>query len=440
MKTFKEFVAVGVTIAMSLGALAACGASDQSEVRRDSTGAVVIKFGINVANPQKQEPATYAIVNAFNKKNKGKYKVKFEAADTETHNKNMKLEASDGSLPEVFWVEGSQVTDFLKADVLLNLKDFLAENPSIKKGLSGAEKAFQTNDVQYGLPYQSNVQGFFYNKEIFDKAGVHYPTNSTTYDEFLRIVSKLKNYGVTPITIGSKNSSYAMWEFNLWLSRYGWQENIPSILKGKKKFNNPSFRNAFTKIEKLRQASAFPGNVSTMEYFDAKQQFEDGKAAMFGSGQWDNSEFDKKFGSHIGFWWGPTFTDSHYSQKVGMRVPSAPIAVNSSISDNAEVKKATYAFLKFYYSKKAAKISYENSVFPGTNYPGLSPRKNQYTMTEMVKALSDRSYTYPEAAPDLTVSTAVQQALYDSIFGVIQGTYTPDQALKKIDEAQKNNN
>ena len=41
----------------------------------------------------------------------------------------------------------------------------------------------------------------------------------------------------------------------------------------------------------------------------------------------------------------------------------------------------------------------------------------------------------PEAAPDLTVVSAVQEALYNSMFGVMQGTYEPSEALDKIDEA-----
>ena len=206
---------------ITLGSLAGCG--DDSGTKKDASGATVITFGINVANPAKQEPATNAIVEAFNKANKGKYTVKFEAADTESHNKNMKLEASDGTLPQVFWVDGSQISDFQDAGALLNLKDFLNANQSVKKALAGSEKAFQGEDgTQYGLPYQSNVQGIFYNKELFDKAGVAYPTDDTTYEDLLGMIAKLKASGVTPLAIGSKNSSFAMWEFNLWLARYGW--------------------------------------------------------------------------------------------------------------------------------------------------------------------------------------------------------------------------
>ena len=414
------------------------GCGGKTSATKDADGATVIKFGINVANPAKQEPATNAIVEAFNKENKGKYKVQFEAADTESHNKNMKLEASDGTLPQVFWVEGSQVTGFNESGVLLDLKDFLKQNPNVKKALNGSEKAFQDDSgVQYGLPYQSNVQGIFYNKELFDKAGVEYPNDDTTYDEFIQMVDKLKASGVTPLAIGSKNSSFAMWEFNLWLARYGWSDSVQDVLNGKQKFSNPELVKAFSKIQGLSKAGAFPENMSTIEYFDAKQQFDTGKAAMFGSGQWDCAEFDKNLGDKIGFWWGPTFKDSKADQKLDMKVPSAPIAVSASVSDNEDIKNATYAFLKFYYSKDAAELSYENSMFPATSYVGLTPDSKQYSMSAMADALSN-GYESPVAAPDLTVPSAVQQSLYDGLFGVMQGTYTPQQALTKMDEALAN--
>lgn len=160
-------IGAGVAALTIIGTLAGCGGSD-TEVTKDDSGATVIKFGINVANPAKQEPATNDIVEAFNKANKGKYKVEFVAADTESHAKNMKLAASDGTLPQVFWVEGSQVTEFNEAGVLMDLTDFLDQNSDVKDALNGSEAAFRDgNGVQYGLPYQSNVQGIFYNKDVF---------------------------------------------------------------------------------------------------------------------------------------------------------------------------------------------------------------------------------------------------------------------------------
>lgn len=434
-RTLKKLLSAVMAGTMAVGLLAGCSGGKEPEPKAESEGgATTIKFGIHVANPQEQEAVTYNIVQAFNEKYDGKYKVEFEASDKESHSKNMKLEASDGTLPQIFWLDASEAPEYSDSGVLMDLSDFLSENSDIQTALGGMENAFQDDNGQYGLPYQCNVQGIFYNKDLFDKAGIEYPTNDTTYEEFIEMIKKLKESGVTPLSIGSKNSAYAMWEFNETLARYGWAENIDSILSGEKKFNNEDLNACFEKLKGIADAGAFPENMATIEYFDAKQLFIEGKAAMFGTGQWDCAEFDENIGEKVGFWWGTKFTDTNYNQDIAMKVPSAPIVVNAEVADDDAVKEAVYEFLKFYYGEDAAKISYEGSIFPATNYSEVAATDTQYSMNAMLEALA-AGWESPEAAPDLTVVSAVQEALYNSMFGVMQGTYEPSEALDKIDEA-----
>lgn len=436
VKKLRKIFSAMLVSTLSLSLMAGCGDSS-NETKTDESGATVIKFGVHVANPEEQEPVTYNIVQAFNKANEGKYKVEFEAADTETHSKNMKLKAEDGTLPQIFWIEGSEASEYSEAGVLMDLTEFLDENTEIKKALGGMEAAFKDDNGQFGLPYQCNVQGIFYNKELFDKAGVSYPTDDTTYDEFVEMIKALKTSGVTPLAIGSKNSGFAMWEFNEFLARYGWEDNIENILSGSDKFNNAELLACFEKLKGLKDAGAFPDNMATIEYFDAKQLFDGGSAAMFGTGQWDCAEFDENIGDKIGFWWGPKFTDTQAEQNIAMKVPSAPIGVSAAVADDDNLKEGVYKFLSFYYGEEAAELSYEGSIFPATNYEGVAASDSQYAMNAMLEALAD-GWESPEAAPDLTVRSAVQEALYDGIFGVLQGTYEPAEALDKMDTALAN--
>lgn len=439
-KNMKKFLSATLVATMSLGLLAGCGGKSNSSAdasTKDADGATVIKFGIHVANPKEQETVTYNIVEAFNKEYKGKYKVEFVAADTEAHSKNMKLAAQDGTLPEIVHLDSAEAPEYNEAGYLLDLADFLKENTDVDDALNGMGDAFAADGVQYGLPYQCNVQGFFYNKDLFDKAGVAYPTDDTTYDEFIDMIGKLKDSGVTPIAIGSKNSSFAMWEFNEFLSRYGWGENIDSYTGDKASYSNDDMKACFEKIKGIADAGAFPENMATIEYFDAKQLFDEGSAAMFGTGQWDCAEFDENIGDKIGFWWGPKFDDSSYSQEVDMKVPSAPLVVSAAVADNDTTKEAVYAFLKYYYGKDAASISYEGSIFPATNYDGIAATDSQYAMNAMIEALGN-GWSTPEAAPDQTVNAAVQEAMYDAMFGVMQGTYSPDEAIANMDSAASN--
>lgn len=82
-------------------------------------------------------------------------------------------------------------------------------------------------------------------------------------------------------------------------------------------------------------------------------------------------------------------------------------------------------------------MSYEGSIFPATNYEGVAASDSQYAMNAMLESLAS-GWGSPEAAPDLTVPSAVQEALYDGIFGVLQGTYEPAEALDKIDTSLAN--
>ncbi len=121
-----------------------------------------------------------------------------------------------------------------------------------------------------------------------------------------------------------------------------------------------------------------------------------------------------------------------------MKVPSAPIVVNADVADDDTMKEAVYTFLNFYYGEEAAGISYEGSIFPATNYSDVSASDTQYAMNAMLTALAD-GWASPAAAPDQTLSSAVQTELYNGIFGVLQGTYTPEEALDKMDESMSYN-
>ena len=51
-----------------------------------------------------------------------------------------------------------------------------------------------------------------------------------------------------------------------------------------------------------------------------------------------------------------------------------------------------------------------------------------------IEALAS-GWAVPEAAPGQTLTPSVQEALYDGLFGVMQGVYTPEQALDNMDAA-----
>jgi raffinose/stachyose/melibiose transport system substrate-binding protein len=75
----------------------------------------------------------------------------------------------------------------------------------------GAMSIYQVDGVQYGIPYNFGLVGFWYNKDLFAQAGISEP--ATTWSQFLTDVQKLKDAGITPISVGAGDK---------WPAKFNW--------------------------------------------------------------------------------------------------------------------------------------------------------------------------------------------------------------------------
>jgi raffinose/stachyose/melibiose transport system substrate-binding protein len=437
----KKLLSVLLVTAIMASGFAGCGSTETTPDSNSNTtsgtsaktASTTITLGMHVANTKDQEPVTYNIVQKFMDANPD-IKVEIQGNDKDEHVKKMKMAAQSNELPDVFWMDSSVAPELSDAGLLLDLNDFLKANPDVAKAIpDNMKEASMANGVQYGLPYQALVTGIWYNKDIFKKYGVEEPTNGTTYEKLLDAVKTFKKNGIVPISKGAKDT-YSVWAFLIAFERYGYFDKIDDILAGKEKFDNPEFLKYFDKLAELGKNGAFPSNAATLTYFQAKEEFIAGKSAMFDSGMWDAGALDTTLGDNTGFWWGPTFSDTDKTQTVKMKVSSAPLCVSKAVGDDEAKKAAVYKFLAFYYGQDAAKISYEGSIIPATNYQVDIDLSKKPAFAAIVKALNDQSWTSPKAQPDLVLKEAVQAQLYDSMYGTMIGTYKPEDALKKIDD------
>lgn len=450
MRKVKKAAAFLISTALTFSILTGCGSgggqsssategekqelplSAENPEAQSAGEAITITLGMHVANVDEQEPVTANIIKAFEEVNPD-IRVEIQGNDKDEHVKKMKMAAQANELPDIFWMDSSVAPELSEAGLLLDLSEFLNQYPEAAAGLdNNMKEANSLNGVQYGLPYQSLVTGIWYNKALFSQYGLEEPKNGTTYEELLEMVRVFSENGITPIAQGAKDT-YSIWAFLIAMERYGYFGQIDAILKGETKFNNPEFVKFFEKLEELGKEKAFPENCATMTYFQAKEEFVAGKAAMFDSGIWDAGELDGSLGENAGFWCGPVFADTDVNQQVKMKVSSAPFCVSAGVGEDEAKKEAVYRFLEFYYGEEAAKISYEGSMIPATNYKVDIDMSGKPAFSAAASALADEAWTSPVAQPDLVLKEAVQAQLYDSIYGTMLGNYTPAEALDKMD-------
>ena len=56
---------------------------------------------------------------------------------------------------------------------------------------------------------------------------------------------------------------------------------------------------------------------------------------MFNSGAWDIGDFEgSDIASKIGFFWGPTFSDSQYEQQIGIKASGGVYVVSSKAAED----------------------------------------------------------------------------------------------------------
>ena len=83
------------------------------------------------------------------------------------------------------------------------LKDITADVADVAPTMSPtAVNAFTIDGKVIGVPFEMGEVAFYYNKKLFEKAGVK-AEDIKTWDDFLGAVKKIKAAGITPIVVGA---------------------------------------------------------------------------------------------------------------------------------------------------------------------------------------------------------------------------------------------
>ena len=106
--------------------------------------------------------------------------VKVTVSDWEPYWDKLQTLLAGGAAPDVFAMDGPLFPDYAGRDVLLDLSSYIqAESYPLSSLADLAVKDFATSDGrQMGLPRDLNVIALFYNKKMFDAAGIPYPDDS----------------------------------------------------------------------------------------------------------------------------------------------------------------------------------------------------------------------------------------------------------------------
>jgi raffinose/stachyose/melibiose transport system substrate-binding protein len=180
---------------------------------------------------------------------------------------------------------GGEMIEQVKSDYL---KDITADTKNEVASMGPAAKIWSVNGKQYGLPYDFGIEGFWYNKDMFSKAGI--TDTPKTLDDLKAAIAKLKAAGDIPIALGAGDKWPAG---HVWYN-FAVRECPPSALDNastKQDFSDPCFVKAGQDLKDFIALNPFqPKYLATSGQQGATSSaglLANGKAAMELMGAWD---------------------------------------------------------------------------------------------------------------------------------------------------------
>ena len=210
-------------------------------------------------------------------------KIQFQFLENEAFKAKLPTLLQSSDAPSMFYTWGGGVLKAQSAtgairDVTAALD---ANNGAWRNTISSAALDGMSFDGKvWAIPYQSGVVSFFYNKALFQKAGVD-ATGIKTWDDFLAAVQKLKAAGITPIAGGGGDKWPIHFYWSYLAMRIAGKDGFAAAKAGSDNgFSAPAFVQAGQDLADLGKLQPFQNGYLGATWNDTLAAFGDGRSAI----------------------------------------------------------------------------------------------------------------------------------------------------------------
>lgn len=171
----RKILAAGSLAVVAALALAGCSGSTDDAASADPDAPISLTLsGWSIDTT----PEFQTLADAFTKEHPN-VTIDLKEYDPTEYNTLVTADLAAGSGPDIITQkEVKYVTTFQEGGQLLDVSDV-----KLPDDINGAD-SYQVDDVAYAVPYRQDSWVLFYNKALFDAAGVDYPDGSWTWDDY----------------------------------------------------------------------------------------------------------------------------------------------------------------------------------------------------------------------------------------------------------------
>ncbi|WP_228554224.1 ABC transporter substrate-binding protein [Catenulispora pinisilvae] len=353
VRSARPAVAAAVAAGLVLAATGCGSGSGSGSGSKASGGPVNLTYRIWDST---QQTGMQHIVDAFQQANPNIH-VRIELVANKEYWTKLQADATAGSAPDVFWMNGPNAQLYESNKQLLALSSNVLKQNGVDLANYPAalNQLYNLGGTQYGIPKDFDTVGLWYNKKLFDAAGLKYPDASWTWQDVQNAAKKLTDaskgqYGILAPPYGQENYYDTIFQAG------GYVIAPDGKSSG---YAKPEAQAGLKFWSDLVKDGYSPSLKSMTDTF-AAQQFESGKIGMYYAGSWNCMEFSKS----------DTIKDSVDVAVLPQGVKKATVIHGlanvgyAKTKHPAEVEK----FLAFLGSKQANEIEAKDSgVIPAYN-------------------------------------------------------------------------
>ena len=283
---FKKVMALVLASAMVFS-MAACGGDSGSsggtkkEDSGDSGESDGGELSVSIWDTN-QEPGLKEILADFTEETG--IKTKLTVVKWDEYWTMLEAGAQGGSLPDVFWMHSNESERYMSNDMLLDLTDKIAESDKIDPENYPEDiwGLYTYDDKYYAVPKDVDTIALWYNKTMFDEAGLAYPTADWTWDDVSEAAKKLTKDDGSQYGLAVRNDNNQAGYYNLVYDNGGYIINEDKTKSG---WDDPKTIEAMKTLEGWIKDGVMP-SIETMSENGEDVLFQSGKAAMVLQGSW----------------------------------------------------------------------------------------------------------------------------------------------------------
>ncbi|WP_276352219.1 ABC transporter substrate-binding protein [Cohnella caldifontis] len=303
MNRFKKW-GIASAVPLLVGALlSACGSSGGSgaqsspgsageSVSGGAAGGESKPYELRVATWQTEETNT-AILNEAKKKFEAEHPgatVKIEASPYENYMTKLQTELGAGDPPDLIQVGEQNFSRYVKKNIVVDLTPFAEGKYDLNDITPNVKKLMLVDGKLPVMSVGGATIGVYYNKKLFDAAGIPYPQDGWTWEQFRDIAKKLT------IRQGGKIKQYGA-NLNLgkdWVEPFvvsnGGSYLSPDGSTAVGYLNADATVDAFKKIYDLYNVDNVAPNPAELIALKGIDLFATGQVAMNVNGSWAQSD------------------------------------------------------------------------------------------------------------------------------------------------------